>query len=93
MMKLTSIIQTVLHGEFSVFQWHYEVLNRFQNDTFHSHEKLISKIQTHSEFVLTYYTYSSVDNSPSSIMSGTVRKSMFSLGKLRLANVVRSELG
>jgi hypothetical protein len=79
--------------KFNVFQWHYEMLCRFQNDTFHSLEKFVSKIRTLSAVVIIYYTYSSVDNSPSSIMSGIVRKSMFSLGKLRLANVVKSELG
>ena len=48
--------------------------------------------QKHPVCVLIFYTYSSVDSSPSS-MSGIVRKSMFSLGKLRLANVVKSEFG
>jgi hypothetical protein len=63
--------------KFNVFQW----LEKID----------LKKMQ--SKFVLMYYTYSSVGNSPSFIMSGIVRKSMFSLGKLRLASVDKSELG
>jgi hypothetical protein len=68
----------------------------------HTHFRIISstdlknyfpKIRVHLVFILMWYTYSREDNSPSPKMSGIVRKSTFSLGKLRLANVVESELG